>query len=314
MIVVQPAILMLQYYPMKELFENEIAFAAEILQRGEVVAFPTETVYGLGACLFDEKAIQKLFVLKGRPSDNPLIAHIAKLEDLSRIARNIPKEAYQLADKFWPGPLSIILEANPEVPSIARAGLPSIAVRMPAHPLALALIEKAGQPLVAPSANLSGKPSATKAEHVLHDFGDKVTILDGGPCDKGLESTVLDLRNPKVPRVLRPGHISRERLSEALGCPVDLGDEAICPGTKYRHYAPKAAIRLFHDKGLLEEQISSKCIVLSKDGGTLSEAKFYDTLRQADLFSIEEILILCDDSILANEGFYNRILKAAGKP
>jgi len=299
---------------MKELFENEIAFAAEILQRGEVVAFPTETVYGLGACLFDEKAIQKLFVLKGRPSDNPLIAHIAKLEDLSRIARNIPKEAYQLADKFWPGPLSIILEANPEVPSIARAGLPSIAVRMPAHPLALALIEKAGQPLVAPSANLSGKPSATKAEHVLHDFGDKVTILDGGPCDKGLESTVLDLRNPKVPRVLRPGHISRERLSEALGCPVDLGDEAICPGTKYRHYAPKAAIRLFHDKGLLEEQISSKCIVLSKDGGTLSEAKFYDTLRQADLFSIEEILILCDDSILANEGFYNRILKAAGKP
>lgn len=287
--------------------ELQIVTAAKILLDGGVVAFPTETVYGLGACLFNEKAIGKVFELKGRPSDNPLIIHIANLDDLDRLANKVPEEARLLAKAFWPGPLSMILEASSQVPSIARAGLPTVAIRMPSHPLALALIEEVGQPLVAPSANLSGRPSGTKAEHVLHDFGKKVPVLDGGSCEKGLESTVIDLRVPKTPKVLRPGAISRAMLENVLGCPVELGNEAICPGTKYRHYAPNAKVTLFYDRSLPPQ----KGRTLMRQDGTLSEESYYDALRQADLDGVKEIFIFCDKATIENEGFYNRILKSS---
>jgi L-threonylcarbamoyladenylate synthase len=297
---------------MQRVFEQQIERAAAILRGGGVVAFPTETVYGLGGGVFLEMAIRKIFSLKGRPSDNPLIVHIAHLSDLPRIAQNIPDEAYSLAERFWPGPLSIILQAQREVPSIVTGGLPTVAVRMPAHPIALELIQRTGQPIAAPSANLSGSPSATQAAHIRQDFGDQVTILDGGPSHQGIESTIIDLRNPMIPSVLRPGSISREEISSCLHCPVRLIHEEICPGTKYRHYAPRAAIRLFRDRQEMLIDRPKNCLLLMHDDRSLLQEEFYDTLRRVDLSGIEEVRILCDEHILENEGFCYRIFRASG--
>jgi L-threonylcarbamoyladenylate synthase len=227
---------------------RKIKVAARLILEGKLVAFPTETVYGLGADALNAKAVRKIFEAKGRPADNPLIVHIAKLEDLKMVAREVPEEARLLAKKFWPGPLTLVLPKAETVPPITTGGLDTVAVRMPAHPIALALIEES-RPLAAPSANISGKPSPTSAEHVIDDFYGKIAgIIDGGETWVGVESTVLDLTG-EVPVLLRPGGLPLEELEEVIG-PIKIHpavrgedtDLAKAPGMKYRHYSPNAQV------------------------------------------------------------------------
>ena len=224
-----------------------ILTAAEILRRGGLVAFPTETVYGLGADALNADAVKQIFVAKGRPLDNPMIVHIASVADLKTLTTHVPEEAEQLMEKFWPGPLTLILHKSPVVPDDVTGGLDTVAVRMPQNKIALALIKALGHPIAAPSANLSGRPSGTTAGHVLQDFAGKIEmILDGGPVTVGVESTVLDL-SQKPPAILRPGAVTQEDLVPFLGRVVmGRGTESKkrSPGTRYRHYSPKARVTL----------------------------------------------------------------------
>lgn len=232
-----------------------IAAAAGIIQAGGLVAFPTETVYGLGANGLDARAVEKIFAAKGRPSDNPLILHIADMGDVFQLSSQVPLQAQVLMETFWPGPLTIVLPKRDFIPVAVTAGLPTVAIRMPNHPVALELIKKAGVPIAAPSANRSGYPSPTTARHVQDDLAGRIeAILDGGPADVGLESTVLDLTGD-LPVILRPGGVTKEQLSELLGA-VDidpgLSDSGLiprAPGMKYTHYAPKARVILLKDNG-----------------------------------------------------------------
>ena len=224
-----------------------ILTAAEVLRRGGLVAFPTETVYGLGADAFNADAVKQIFVAKGRPLDNPIIVHIASVADLRALTHHVPEEAGRLIEKFWPGPLTLILQRSPGVPDDVTGGLDTVAVRMPQNKIALALIKALGHPIAAPSANLSGRPSGTTAGHVLQDFAGKIDmILDGGPVTVGVESTVLDL-SQKPPAILRPGAVTQEDLEPLLGRVVmGRGTESKkrSPGTRYRHYSPRARVTL----------------------------------------------------------------------
>jgi len=233
---------------------QKIRMAAEVLRSGGLVAFPTETVYGLGANALDEKAVLRIFEAKQRPADNPLIVHIADLEDVYVLTEHLPPKALDLMERFWPGPLTLLLPRSELVPDITTAGLNTVAVRMPSHPIAHMLIEEAEVPVAAPSANLSGRPSPTTAAHVLQDLAGKIEmVIDGGEVEFGLESTILDLTSTP-PTLLRPGPITVEELKEILGeisvHPVARAEEppekviALAPGMKYRHYAPKAKVVL----------------------------------------------------------------------
>ncbi|QSZ27037.1 threonylcarbamoyl-AMP synthase [Aceticella autotrophica] len=236
--------------------------AAKVLREGGLVAFPTETVYGLGANSLNEDAVKKIFIAKGRPQDNPLILHIAEFEDLHRYVKEIPYKAVILMKKFWPGPLTMIFEKSDIVPYINTAGTNTVALRMPSNRIAHLLIKHAGVPISAPSANLSGKPSPTEVSHVIHDLNGKVdVIIDGGRCDVGVESTVLDMTE-EIPIILRPGSITKEMIEKVIGeVKVDLavseessGDlKAKAPGMKYKHYSPNAEIYIV--KGNLENVI-----------------------------------------------------------
>lgn len=225
-----------------------IAAAARILTRGGIVAFPTETVYGLGANAFDARAVRRIFAVKGRPRDNPLIVHIGRHTDLERVAYRISPLAKRLIDRFWPGPLTLILPKQRSLPRMVSGGRTTVAVRMPAHPVARALLTSVPFPIAAPSANRSGCPSPTRASHVLHDFGNRVElILDGGPTPLGIESTVIDLTT-RPARLLRPGALPEETLTHLL---PDLqirtakrGEAPKSPGLKYRHYAPETPLVL----------------------------------------------------------------------
>lgn len=221
---------------------------AEFLRRGELVAFPTETVYGLGANAMDAHACEEIFRVKGRPQDNPLIVHVAHLGMMKSLVEHWNKEAKLCAEQFWPGPLTLVLEKTAFVPDVVSGGLGTVAIRMPSHPVALRLIEEAGVPIAAPSANLSGKPSPTSGIHVWKDLNGRIPLLlDAGVCSVGVESTVLDLTG-EVPTILRPGGITKEQLEEVLGeVAVDRPSEAQppkAPGMKYRHYAPKGELTL----------------------------------------------------------------------
>lgn len=230
---------------------QSICEAAELIKSGDIVAMPTETVYGLAADVFCESAVKHIFEVKGRAQDNPLISHIADLETLSRLVRAVPEVLYDLAERFWPGPLTVIMPKSPEVPLCVTAGLDSVAVRMPSHPTARELIRACGTPLAAPSANLSGRPSPTTAQHVFADLDGKIgLILDGGTCEKGVESTVITLAGD-VPRLLRPGSITPHMLKELLPDlvvdsavlnPLRQGEKPQSPGMKYKHYSPKARV------------------------------------------------------------------------
>jgi L-threonylcarbamoyladenylate synthase len=235
----------------------QIQKAAALIQKGEVVAFPTETVYGLGADATNEEAVAKIFWAKGRPQDNPLIVHIANLQQLHGVVAETSQMARQLMERFWPGPLTLILPAKETLAKNVTAGLDTVGVRMPAHPVALALIRAAKCPLAAPSANRSGRPSPTEAKHVQIDLNGKIpAILDAGPTGVGVESTVVDARGPQ-PVILRPGGISREAIAECVGVPVLLAQQSqatpLAPGMKYRHYAPDAKLVL-----LAPEEIAAR--------------------------------------------------------
>jgi L-threonylcarbamoyladenylate synthase len=224
-----------------------VAQAAAVLRSGGLVAFPTETVYGLGANALDAAAVARIFAAKGRPANNPLIVHAAGPAEAAAVAASWPECAARLAERFWPGPLTVVLPRNPSLPDVVTGGGPTVAVRVPAHPVAQALLRTAGIPIAAPSANRSSRLSPTRAEHVLQDLGGRVEmILDGGPCKGGIESTVLDLTTTP-PRLLRPGLVSLAELAAVLG-EVRIGNEAAAaaalpsPGMLPRHYAPRTPL------------------------------------------------------------------------
>jgi L-threonylcarbamoyladenylate synthase len=228
--------------------------AAGVLRAGGLVAFPTETVYGLGADAFNVKAVLRVFEVKARPPDNPLIVHVSGIHMLEEVSADVPEEVLRVLEVAWPGPLTVVLRRSSRLPSVVSGGLDTVAVRAPAHPVALKLIESFGRPVAAPSANLSGRPSPTTAKHVLEDLGGRVDlVLDAGETFFGVESTVVDvLRDP--PRVLRPGPIGPEELERLFGKPVEVPDYARglelysgappSPGLKYRHYAPEKSLLL----------------------------------------------------------------------
>ena len=223
--------------------------AGALIAAGELVAFPTETVYGLGGDALHPEAAKKIYEAKGRPSDNPLIIHIADVSDLERVAKAVPSQAKKLADAFWPGPLTMVVWKKEEVPYATTGGLETVAVRMPNHPVALELIRQSGKLIAAPSANTSGRPSPTEASHVMEDLDGRIAmVLDGGAVGIGIESTIIDLTED-VPMVLRPGYITPQMLSDVLGEEVIMDPGIIAaddttkpkaPGMKYKHYAPKA--------------------------------------------------------------------------
>ncbi len=230
--------------------QSAIASAATIIRSGGLVAFPTETVYGLGADAMNERAVQRIFEAKGRPSDNPLIVHVSSRDMLSRVVADVTPVARRLISTFWPGPLTIVLERRSEVAAAVSAGLPTVAVRMPANTVAIELIKAADTPIAAPSANASGRPSPTRAEHVVQDLAGRIEmILDAGATHIGIESTVLDLTGD-TPSILRPGWITREMIAGVIG-PVSLaasGDElSRSPGTRHQHYNPRARVVLVEE-------------------------------------------------------------------
>ncbi|RKJ77005.1 threonylcarbamoyl-AMP synthase [Butyricicoccus sp. 1XD8-22] len=318
--------------------------AAGLLRAGEVVGMPTETVYGLAANALDPAAVGKIFAAKGRPQDNPLIVHIADAEALERICHDVPEGAKRLAAAFWPGPLTMVLPRAPHIPDVVTAGLPTVGVRLPAHPVARDLIRHAGVPVAAPSANLSGRPSTTTSAHVLADLGGRIpAVLEGGPCEVGVESTIVSFAGA-LPRLLRPGGVSLEQLREVLGeVEIDralreqLGDDVqvSAPGMKYRHYAPKAPVIVVC--GAPEDTAAYISKHLTNETGVLCFTEFaylfemhemrtmgtaadpltqarriFDALRQFDETDVHEIYTQCP----ADEGIglavANRLKKAAG--
>ena len=317
--------------------------AAEIIKAGTLVAIPTETVYGLGANGLDPQAVAKIFIAKGRPNDNPLILHIADASQIDDLCHHVPESAYRLADRFWPGPLTMVLPAKPCVPKETTAGLPTVAVRCPDSPVTRDIIRLAGVPLAAPSANLSGKPSTTTAEHVYHDHAGKIPlIVDGGACTVGVESTIVDLtENP--PRLLRPGGITPAQLIEVLGdlvvdkavtAQVDKDAVVKAPGMKYRHYAPAcqvvivsgssekaaACIRKLYQPGdrvlCFEEELPlfDGCDPLSygteKDLSSLS-AGLFAALRKLDDPAVQKVYARCPTGDGIAYAIQNRLKKAA---
>lgn len=234
--------------------------AVKLLKEGKLVAFPTETVYGLGGDAFDPTASKRIYAAKGRPSDNPLIVHIADIEEIKKLCRDIPQTAFELAKEFWPGPLTMIMKKAECIPKETTGGLDTVAIRMPSHPIAKKLIELSGIPIAAPSANASGRPSTTKAEHVIEDLNGKIEmIIDGGSSDIGLESTIVDLTCKPV-QILRPGYITIEMLKRVI--PDIVYDKAIishehndnivarAPGMKYRHYAPAGDLTIYEGEAM----------------------------------------------------------------
>ncbi len=322
---------------------NAAQLAAQIIRAGELVAIPTETVYGLGADGLNPEAVAKIFAVKGRPQDNPLILHIAGPEEIEQYCHHIPQAAYDLAERFWPGPLTMVLPARGCVPKCTTAGLPTVAVRCPDSPITRDIIRLSGVPIAAPSANISGKPSTTTAEHVLHDHNGKIPlIVDGGPCRVGVESTIVDLTDSR-PRLLRPGGITPEALLEVLGDLVvdkavtgEVAKDAVvkAPGMKYRHYAPQcplvivtgsreAAAAYIHsnfvpgDRVLCFQEelpLYTHCDPLSygkeADVDTLS-AGLFAALRELDDPSIHQVYARCPVGGGVAYAVQNRLKKAA---
>lgn len=329
--------------------DEELKEASAVIRSGGLVAFPTETVYGLGGNATNPEASRKIYAAKGRPSDNPLIVHIADFSQLRNIVAEVPQEAEKLAEAFWPGPLTMILRKNDVIPYETTGGLDTVAIRMPSHPVARAFLQDSGCMIAAPSANTSGRPSPTTAQHVWGDLHGKIEILlDGGPVGIGIESTIVDLSEER-PMILRPGFITQEMLSAVLG---DVGmDPGLAsenskqppkaPGMRYRHYAPKADLTLV--EGTMEEVISKinaltrEAQAMGKSVGVLAteenkdryvadhvivigqrqdEAEIarhlFDVLRQFDDLQVD--LIYSESFVAAGVGqaIMNRLLKAAG--
>ncbi len=320
----------------------------QLLRSGELVAFPTETVYGLGANGLDANAVKKIFEAKGRPSDNPLILHVSRKNDVRKLWDTVPELARQLMDAFWPGPLTLVYTKSDIVPDIVTAGLDTVAVRMPEHKTARALIHAAGVPIAAPSANLSGRPSPTTAKHVLDDMRGKIPlILDGGACEYGLESTVLKIGSPCT--ILRPGAVTQSMLEAIVGPiklhksllqPLGSGEDAPSPGMKYKHYAPAAEVVVVTGKperiakriAMLYESYTfsgKTCVILAteqtqhfyrgKEYVIIGDRERPKSLCES-LFSVlreqgaKADVLLCEEVPAEEAGlaFMNRLLRAAG--
>lgn len=300
--------------------KNNIEKAARALSENKLVAFPTETVYGLGANALSEEAVKKIFIAKGRPSDNPLIVHISSINILEKLVAEIPLKAKKLMKNFWPGPLTIIFKRKNTVPKIVSAGLETVAIRMPSHKVALNLIEKSKVPVAAPSANLSTKPSPTKAEHVIQDLDNRVdVIIKACKVDVGLESTVIDLTE-KTPVILRPGKITREEIEEIIG-KVDIksknGKEAKSPGMKYKHYSPNAKVILLPRKKMKEIRSHYR----GKKVGTITNKSsledfgknIFSKFREMDKREFEIILVELVPEDGLGAAIMNRLKKAASE-
>ncbi len=305
--------------------EEALAQALGQLEKGQPVAFPTETVYGLGAPAKDAEAVQRVFAYKGRPSDNPLIVHVSDVSMLSEVVSSCGDMARRLMDHFWPSPLTLVLPRHSSIPDVVTAGLETVAVRMPRHDLALALIAKAG-PLVAPSANLSGSPSPTTAAHVRADFGGAVMVLDGCACSIGLESTVVALRSDCV-QILRPGQVGAQELAAVTGLPVytpktKSGETPPSPGMKYRHYAPRARVRWMGEVGPVLPAEVMALVHTRRDlrGENVVELpslmalaqQLYARFREADTLGCTEVLVEpWRETSGLSEALRNRVEKAS---
>mgnify|MGYP003637096981 CR=1 FL=1 len=297
----------------------------QAIKNGEVVAFPTETVYGLGADAWNPEAIAKVFETKGRPSDNPLIVHISDFDQINKFAAEVPEFAQLLIEEFWPGPLTLVFKKKPEVLDIVTSGLTTVAIRMPANDIAISLISDTN-PLVAPSANRSGAPSPTKASHVMADFGSSVLVIDGGSTQVGLESTVLDISGDQ-PMILRPGVIGKDQLEKVLNQTVLIDDKSSekpkSPGQKYSHYKPKAEVKWLGSKDefedtsslflLLNTEIEQQNIINYNQDFEKLARELYDRFRQADIDGYKKVIIepfdeRYDSSVIP--ALLNRIEKA----
>ena len=322
--------------------EESIKKAAEIIKSGGVVGVPTETVYGLGANALDEDAVGRIFEAKGRPKDNPMIVHVSCMEEIEPLVKKIPEKAKLLAGKFWPGPLTIIMEKSDKVPSVTSGNLDTVAVRMPSHEVMRKIIKESGCPIAAPSANLSGSPSPTNAKYVFDDMDGKISlIIDGGESNVGLESTVITLVGEK-PRLLRPGGVTPEQLEEVLGeieidkavrAKLEENQTAASPGMKYKHYAPKTKVVIvkadsekyveyiseqkekiaalcFEDEA---EKISVPCVTYGHSNDSSSQAKrLFDALRELDEINAEIAFAHCPSDEGVGLAVYNRLLRSAG--
>lgn len=316
--------------------------AAELIKRGDIVAFPTETVYGLGADCFNKDAVDKIFTAKGRPFDNPIIVHVSSIRQACDVTINISETAEKLMNNFWPGPLTLVMEKNPAVPYNVTAGLNTVAIRMPQHHIAQAIIELARVPVAAPSANLSGRPSPTTAQSVFDDLNGRLPlIIDGGPCQIGIESTVLDV-TCQTPAILRPGIITHEMLSEIIGDIDDNHDdknEVKSPGVKYKHYCPDANLTIVRgSEAAVSRHILLKIntdesakktsgvmcfeqtkrnysgnIILLGNKFNLKEVaqNLYNALRMADEMGLDNVYIEALDEKDEGCAIMNRLLRAA---
>lgn len=328
---------------------GSIEKAGEILKKGGLVAFPTETVYGLGANALDEKAAAKIYAAKGRPSDNPLIVHIARMEDLPAVASEIPEKAKMLAEHFWPGPLTMIFKKTEKVPYGTTGGLDTVAVRMPVHPVALQVIAAGGGFIAAPSANTSGKPSPTTAAHVAADMDGRIDmVLDGGAAGIGLESTIVDM-SEETPVILRPGYINQAMLEQVIG-EVRMDQALIqenskvrpkAPGMKYKHYAPKADLKIVEGTqeavvAEINRRICEQAAKGEKTGVIATEETknlykgglvksigrrsdeeaiarhLYSVLREFDESEVTQIYSEAFDTPNMGQAIMNRLVKAAG--
>lgn len=328
--------------------ERAMEEAGKLLKSGELVAFPTETVYGLGANALDEDAAAKIYAAKGRPSDNPLIIHIAEMDSLSYITKELPETAIKLADRFWPGPLTMVMKKSEIVPYGTTGGLDTVAVRMPSNRIALEMIRHGGGYIAAPSANTSGRPSPTLASHVADDMDGIIPlILDGGAVGIGIESTIVDLTE-EIPTILRPGFITKEMLEEVVGevwidkgLAADAKTPPKAPGMKYRHYAPRAELLIVEGEagavvakinalgkenerqgirtGIIgtEETVSQYETGLVKSIGTRNDelsisSHLYSILREFDESEVEVIYSESFEQGAMGSAIMNRLLKAAG--
>lgn len=310
--------------------EGALLEAAECIKRGGLVAFPTETVYGLGADSFNPDGVRKIYEANGRPSDNPLISHISSMDDVNKLAREVPLDAKKLMEAFWGGPLTVILKRRDNVPAIISAGLDTVSIRMPSHSVANALIRLSGTAIAAPSANLSGSPSPTTFEHCKADMDGRCDIIiDGGSCDIGVESTVVDMTGD-VPVILRPGAVTLEDIIEVCGKGIfggEYADAPKCPGMKYTHYSPKAEVFAVGDMASFSLK-EEGCGIIAYDGykNSFKNAKFYSAgscdsdyaarlfylLRKADEDNIKTVYALLPENGGIGVAVRNRLLKAAG--
>ena len=307
-----------------------ISQAAEIIKNGGLVAFPTETVYGLGADALNPEAVKKIYIAKGRPSDNPLILHVANINQVYKLVE-VNEAAEILMKKFWPAPLTLVMKAKNIIPSVTRGGLDTAAIRMPNNPVALALIEKSGTPIAAPSANLSGRPSPTDFESVFNDMNGKIEmILDGGAVEVGIESTVIDITNPEKFLMLRPGGMPREILEETLKTRLEVPDSQSkkrSPGTRYRHYAPNIPVIIWkHGEEINNLDFNNAAYIgLNDINIKVKEKILFDDIKNfaAGLFAafrkFEKENFSCvivewpEDASGISEGLRDRIFRSANK-